>query len=70
MSGDLREEPSAPKLRCGVLAHGFLRRHCDDCGHDRLVAFSCKRRGFCSSCGERRMADTAAHLVDRPEGAT
>ncbi len=52
-------------MRCGVLAHGFLRLHCDDCGHDRLVAFSCKRRGFCPSCGGRRMADTAAHLVDR-----
>jgi hypothetical protein len=52
-------------LRCGVLAHGFLRVHCDSCGHDRLVAFSCKRRGFCPSCGGRRMADTAAHLVDR-----
>ena len=25
------------------------------CGHDRLVAFSCKRRGGCSSCGGRRM---------------
>jgi len=52
-------------LRCGVLAHGFLRVHCDACGHDRLVAFSCKRRGFCPSCGGRRMADTAAQLVDR-----
>ena len=52
-------------LRCGILAHGFLRLHCDECGHDRLVAFSCKRRGFCPSCGGRRMADTAAHLVDR-----
>jgi hypothetical protein len=52
-------------LRCGVLAHGFLRLHCDDCGCDRLVPFSCKRRGFCPSCGGRRMADTAAHLVDR-----
>jgi hypothetical protein len=51
-------------LRCGILAHGFLRLRCDDCGHDRLVAFSCKRRGFCPSCGGRRMADTAAHLVD------
>ena len=29
-----------------------------------LVAFSCKRRGFCPSCGARRMAQTAAHLVD------
>ncbi|MCP5069510.1 MAG: transposase [bacterium] len=52
-------------LDCGVLANGFLRVHCDGCGHDRLVAFSCKGRGFCPSCGGRRMADTAAHLVDR-----
>lgn len=52
-------------LECGVLAHGFIRVHCDACGHDRLVAFSCKGRGFCPSCGGRRMADTAAHLVDR-----
>ncbi|MBN1669736.1 MAG: transposase zinc-binding domain-containing protein [Kiritimatiellae bacterium] len=26
---------------------------------------SCKGRGFCPSCGGRRMADTAAHLVER-----
>ena len=52
-------------LGCGILANGFLRVHCDACGKDRLVAFSCKGRGFCSSCGGRRMADTAAHLVDR-----
>jgi hypothetical protein len=52
-------------LACGILAFGFLRVHCDACGHDRLVAFSCKGRGFCPSCGGRRMADTAAHLVDR-----
>ncbi len=52
-------------LRCGILAHGFLRLHCDDCGFDRLVPFSCKRRGFCPSCGGHRMAESAAHLVDR-----
>ncbi len=52
-------------LRCGILAHGFVRVHCDDCGLDRVVAFSCKGRGFCPSCGGRRMADTAAQLVDR-----
>ncbi len=23
-------------LRCGVLAHGLLRLHCDDCGHDNV----------------------------------
>ena len=33
-------------LQCGILAHGFLRLACADCGHDKLVAFSCKRRGF------------------------
>lgn len=52
-------------LDCGVLARGFARVHCTQCGKDALVAFSCKGRGFCPSCGGRRMADTAAFLVDR-----
>ena len=52
-------------LKCGILAHGFLRLRCADCAHEKLVAFSCKRRGFCPSCGARRMAETAAHLVER-----
>jgi len=51
-------------LTCGVLAYGFARLRCTQCGQDELVAFSCKGRGFCPSCGGRRMADTAAHLVD------
>ena len=51
-------------LECGILANGFLRLRCGDCGHDKLVAFSCKRRGFCPSCGAQRMAQTGAHLVD------
>ncbi len=51
-------------LECGILAHGFLRLRCADCAHDKPVAFSCKRTGFCPSCGARRMSGTAAHLVD------
>jgi hypothetical protein len=51
-------------LDCGVLARGFLRIACNTCRLDRVVAFSCKSRGICPSCGGRRMADTAAHLVD------
>lgn len=51
-------------LECGILAHGFLRLRCGDCAHEKLVAFSCTRRGFCPSCGARRMAETAAHLVE------
>ena len=34
----------------------LLRLHCGDCVHDKVVAFSCKRRGFCPSCGARRSA--------------
>ena len=51
-------------LTCGRLEHGFLRVRCADCHAERLVAFSCKRRGFCPSCGARRMAESAAFLVD------
>ena len=52
-------------LRCGWLAGGFARFRCARCGLDRLVAFSCKGRALCPSCGGRRMAERAAHLVDR-----
>src|SRR5262247_4392736 len=52
-------------LRCGILAHGFLRLGCDTCKKELLVPFSCKRRGFCPSCAGRRMAQTAAHLVEQ-----
>ena len=51
-------------LTCGILAHGFARARCATCGHDFLVAFACKGRGVCPSCTTRRMAETAAHLVD------
>jgi hypothetical protein len=51
-------------LKCGRLEHGFLRVKCESCQAEKLVAFSCKRRGFCPSCGGRRMAETAALLVD------
>ena len=52
-------------LECGIRAHGFLRVRRAECGHEKLAAFSCKRRGICPSCGGRRMAETAAWLVDR-----
>ena len=51
-------------LQCGILAHGFLRLGCDTCPKELLLPFSCKRRGFCPSCAARRMAQTAAHLVE------
>ncbi|MBK6584504.1 MAG: transposase zinc-binding domain-containing protein [Gammaproteobacteria bacterium] len=42
----------------------LLRVRCESCHFERLVAFSCKKRGFCPSCGARRMAETAALLAD------
>ena len=51
-------------LQCGILSHGFARARCAECGHDFLVAFSCKGRALCPSCNTRRMVETAAHLVD------
>jgi len=51
-------------LKCGVLAWGFSRLYCDACRSSRLVAHSCGGRGFCPSCGGRRMSESAAHLVD------
>ena len=54
----------AEYLKCGRLEHGFLRVRCEACHDEKLVAFSCKRRGFCPSCGARRMAESAALLVD------
>jgi hypothetical protein len=38
-------------LQCGVLAHGFLRLRCGECGHDTLLAFSSR-----SGAGSARRA--------------
>jgi ribosomal protein S27E len=51
-------------LKCGRFEHGFLRVRCEGCRAEKLVAFSCKRRGFCPSCGARRMTESAAHLAE------
>ena len=58
------QQEFADYLKCGRLEHGFMRLQCTECHHGHLVAFSCKRRGFCPSCGARRMAESAAMLVD------
>jgi len=51
-------------VACGDPEEGFLWVSCDDCGVHRLVAVSCKGRGFRPRCGGRRMAQGAANLVD------
>jgi len=51
-------------LKCGIPEFGCLRLWCPACGHDDVVAFSCKKRGVCPSCSTRAGGDGAAHLVD------
>lgn len=51
-------------LKCGRLEHGFFRVQCESCHDEHLLAFSCKCRGFCPSCGAKRMVESAALLVD------
>jgi hypothetical protein len=41
-------------LDCGIFAHGVARAHCEACGHDFLIAFSCKLRCLCPSCHQKR----------------
>ena len=59
-------------VRCGDPAHGFAWLRCPEGHHHRLVPFSCKGRGFCPSCGGRRMATLAHRWTDElvPAGVT
>jgi hypothetical protein len=51
-------------LRCGIPAYGFLRMTCEGCDQEKVVAFSCKKRGWCPSCCAKRQTEAADHLVD------
>ena len=52
-------------LKCGILAHGFLRVVCDECHDNRLVAFSC--------CPQRETMESSTRdlpcLVDPPRNS-
>lgn len=52
-------------LDCGILHAGFARVRCDDCGHEYLVAFSCKRRHFCPSCHQKRVIEFGEWFLEK-----
>ena len=60
-------------LEGGILAHGFARARCGECGHDFLIAFSCKGRGVCPSCNTlahgRNGSASRRSRVPAPAGA-
>jgi len=51
-------------LDCGIIDRGFARVRCEACAREYLLAFSCKARGLCPSCGAKRAAEFAAFLQD------
>jgi hypothetical protein len=51
-------------LDCGILINGFARVRCGDCGHEYLLAFSCKRRHFCPSCHQKRVVEFGEWLCE------
>ncbi|MEO0600689.1 MAG: transposase [Myxococcota bacterium] len=59
----VRQELNA-YLACGIPSEGFVLWRCEHCTGFRVVAFRCKGRGFCPSCGGAQMNRVAAHLVD------
>ncbi len=54
----------ARSLDCVIFERGFARVRCPDCAAESLLAFSCKGRGLCPSCGAKRAAEFAAFLKD------
>ena len=49
-------------VKCGDLKEGFARVRCPDCGKEFWVAFSCRQRGACPSCDQKRALMLALRL--------
>ncbi len=51
-------------LDCGIQHNGFARVKCGECGHEYLLAYSCKRRHFCPSCHQKRVVEFGEWLCE------
>lgn len=51
-------------LRCGDFRSGFTRWRCPDCEHEFLLAFTCKQRGLCVTCAQRRTLTLAPYIAE------
>jgi len=61
---DFVEKELRAFLDCGLLERGFILITCEKCKNMIPVAHSCKKRGFCPSCGAKRMSETTYHLIE------
>ena len=50
-------------LDCGDLHFGSARIKCSICGHEYLLAFSCKCRHFYPSCHQKRVVEYCEWLL-------
>jgi hypothetical protein len=50
-------------LDCGDLHCGFARIKCENCGHEYILGFSCKRRHLCPSCHQKRAVEYGEWLL-------
>ena len=41
-------------IQCGVYRFGLARVRCRECGHETIIPLSCRRRGLCPSCLQKR----------------
>ena len=52
---------SGPSFTAASAAGFFITAspqiQCEECGHEHLLAFSCKRRHFCPSCHQKRVVE-------------
>jgi hypothetical protein len=51
-------------LNCGLLVNGAALVECEKCPNYKLIAFSCKTRGVCTSCQAKRSCVFAENLHD------
>jgi hypothetical protein len=51
-------------LTCGDPHFGFLRLYCHFCKQDLILPYSCKVRGICPSCGQKRAIAWAERMVE------
>ncbi len=51
-------------LRCGDFRSGFTRWRCPDCAQEFLLAFTCKQRGLCATCAQRRTLTLAPYIAE------
>ncbi len=50
--------------RCADPHFGFIRLRCPECGEEKMLPFSCKVRGLCSSCEALRGVRWAERMVE------